>query len=73
MIDILNDILNMSYSLGHIINEIVLGYELYKQYELEIVEKCRYEVADPKIAREVYFINIKVTCDDNNPILIKVK
>lgn len=63
----------MSYYLGRNVNEIVLGYELYKQYELEVLERCRYEVADPKIAREVYFNNIKVTCDLYTPILIQVK
>lgn len=73
MIDILNSIFNMSYSLGHNVNEVVLGYELYKMYELEVLEIYRYEVADPKIARELYFKNIKVTCDYNTPILIQVK
>ena len=73
MIDILKDIFNMTYSLGRTMNEIVLGYELYKMYELEVLERCRYEVADPKSAREIYFNNIKVTCDCNNPILIQVK
>lgn len=73
MIDILNDIFNMAYSLGHTVNEIVLGYELYKMYELEVLERCRYEVENPKSAREIYFNNIKVTCDYNNPILIQVK
>lgn len=72
MNSIINDISNIAYSLGHQVNEITLGYELYKQFELEVLERCRYEVADPKSAREIYFNNIKVTCDDNNPILIKV-
>ena len=73
MFDILENILNINYSLGHTVNEIVLGYELYNRYELEVLERCRYEVADPKIVREVYFENIKVTCDYNNPILIQME
>lgn len=70
---IINDIIDAAYSINRSITEITLGYELYKQYELEVVTKCRYEVADFKSAREIYFKNIKVTCDYNNPILIQVK
>ena len=72
MIELLNDVFNMTYSLGHNINEIVLGFELYKVFALEVADRLRYEVTDPK-AEYIYYKNIKVTCDYNNPILIQVK
>ena len=71
MWNIINDIINVAYSIHRPITEITLGYELYKPFYFEYMDRNLVN-QNPKDS-DFYYKNIKIICDTTNQVLIQVK